>query len=76
MLLFNRKKTLDASQESEFSIHQSDGYLAGQLLVSEAGGIVEDQNADHMIREGGRVIVGAPQVFEELQAIANGAWGG
>ncbi|WP_170394441.1 inositol monophosphatase family protein [Ruegeria arenilitoris] len=48
--------------------------LAGQLLVSEAGGIVEDQNADVMIREGGRVIVGTPDVFETLVEIAENAW--
>ncbi len=50
--------------------------LAGQLLVTEAGGVVEDQNADEMIRKGGRVIAGAPQVFEELKSIATLAWGG
>ena len=50
--------------------------LAGQLLVTEAGGVVEDQNADEMIREGGRVIAGAPQVFGELKSIAIPAWGG
>ena len=48
--------------------------LAGQLLVTEAGGVVEDQNADEMIREGGRVIAGAPQVFDELKSIATPAW--
>ena len=48
--------------------------LAGQLLVSEAGGVVEDQNADVMIREGGRVIVGTPDVFETLVEIAENAW--
>ena len=49
--------------------------LAGQLLVAEAGGAVEDQDADEMIRAGGRVIAGAPQVFEELKSIATLAWG-
>ena len=49
--------------------------LAGQLLVAEAGGVVEDQDADEMIRKGGRVIAGAPQVFEELKSIAIPAWG-
>lgn len=48
--------------------------LAGQLLVSEAGGVIEDQNADTMIREGGRVIVGTPDVFETLLEIAENAW--
>ncbi|WP_299987268.1 inositol monophosphatase family protein [uncultured Ruegeria sp.] len=48
--------------------------LAGQLLVAEAGGVVEDQSADAMIREGGRVIVGTPDVFETLLEIAENAW--
>lgn len=48
--------------------------LAGQLLVSEAGGVIEDQNADVMIRDGGRVIVGTPDVFETLLEIAESAW--
>lgn len=40
--------------------------LAGQLLVAEAGGKVEAQDADQMIANGGRVIVGAPRVFDDL----------
>lgn len=49
--------------------------LAGQLLVREAGGYVEDQDADRMIVDGGRVIVGGPQVFGSLKAIAEAHWG-
>ena len=30
-------------------------YLAGQLIVKEAGGLVEEQNAQEMIDYGGRV---------------------
>ncbi len=48
--------------------------LAGQLLISEAGGVVEDQDADAMIKNGGRVIVGTPDVFETLLSIAEDAW--
>ncbi len=48
--------------------------LAGQLLVAEAGGVVEDQNSDAMIRDGGRVIVGTPGVFETLVEICENAW--
>ncbi|MDA5095558.1 inositol monophosphatase [Aliiroseovarius sp. KMU-50] len=44
--------------------------LAGQLIVSEAGGRVEDQNADAMIRDGGRVVVGLPQVYDRLLEIS------
>ncbi len=45
--------------------------LAGQLLVAEAGGIVESQDADQMIANGGRVVVGVSSVFAELQEVAD-----
>jgi len=48
--------------------------LAGQLLVEEAGGGVETQDADAMIAEGGRVVVGAPGVFPALVRIADAAY--
>ena len=48
--------------------------LAGQLLVEEAGGRVEVQDADQMIRDGGRVVLGTPDVFETLVAMADDAW--
>jgi myo-inositol-1(or 4)-monophosphatase len=48
--------------------------LAGQLLVAEAGGRIEDQNADDMIANGGRVVVGTPDVFDTLRRIADDAW--
>ncbi len=48
--------------------------LAGQLLVEEAGGRCEVQDAGEMIRQGGRVIVGTPDVFETLLSIAEKAW--
>lgn len=50
--------------------------LAGQLLVAEAGGLVEDQDAADMVARGGRVIVGTPDVFADLVAIAEGAYAG
>ena len=49
--------------------------LAGQLLVSEAGGRIEDQNADDVIAKGARVIVAAPQIFDDLLRISNAAFG-
>lgn len=49
--------------------------LAGQLLVAEAGGGVEDQDAEQMIAAGGRVIVGAPDVFPDLLALSETAFG-
>ncbi|MEM8803820.1 MAG: inositol monophosphatase family protein, partial [Pseudomonadota bacterium] len=48
--------------------------LAGQLLVSEAGGSVEEQDANAMIRDGGRVVVATPDVFETLKRICDEAW--
>ena len=48
--------------------------LAGQLMIAEAGGVVEAQNADDMIRHGGRVITGTPDVFDALKDMATSAW--
>ena len=50
--------------------------LAGQLMVEEAGGRVEVQDANAMIRDGGRVVVGTPDVFDTLVDIADRAWNG
>ena len=48
--------------------------LAGQLMIAEAGGRVEDQDASVMIRDGGRVIASAPEVFGRLVEICEAAW--
>ncbi len=48
--------------------------LAGQLLVAEAGGVIEDQDAADMIARGGRVVVGTPEVFDDLRAMADRAY--
>ncbi len=45
--------------------------LAGQLLVKEAGGRIEQQNADDMLKHGGRVIATAPEIFDEVVAMAD-----
>ncbi len=45
-------------------------YLAGQLLVAEAGGTIEHQSADEAIAKGGRVIVATPSLFEDLRRMA------
>lgn len=50
--------------------------LAGQLMIAEAGGLVEDQDAYDMIHRGGRVIAGTPKVFKALAEICDSAWGG
>ena len=48
--------------------------LAGQLLIAEAGGRVEDQSAQAMMENGGRVIAGSPDIFDELLAISEDAF--
>lgn len=49
--------------------------LAGQLIVAEAGGGVEPQDADAMIARGGRVVVGVPGVFDDLVRLSDRAFG-
>jgi len=49
--------------------------LAGQLMVAEAGGRVEVQDADAMIRHGGRVVVGTDAVFDRLLDLSKRAFG-
>ena len=41
-------------------------YLAGQLMVREAGGSVETQDIPEVLQHGGRVIAAAPPVFAQL----------
>lgn len=48
--------------------------LAGQLLIAEAGGAIEAQNADAMIADGGRVVVGQASVFGDLVRLADAAF--
>lgn len=50
--------------------------LAGQLIVAEAGGVVEVQDAESMILDGGRVVVGTPAVFDRLLEISRQAFSG
>lgn len=45
--------------------------LAGQLIVEESGGCIEEQSADVMLKSGGRVVVGAPGAFEDLRRISD-----
>ena len=49
--------------------------LAGQLLVAEAGGQIERQDAADMIANGGRVVVGGAGVFDDLVRMADAAYG-
>ena len=48
--------------------------LAGQLIVAEAGGRIEDQDADDFIAKGNRVVVAAPGIWPDVQAIAKKAF--
>lgn len=48
--------------------------IAGQLIVAEAGGRVEIQDADEMILNGGRVVAGTPVVFDRLLDISKTAF--
>jgi myo-inositol-1(or 4)-monophosphatase len=48
--------------------------LAGQLLVSEAGGQIEPRDASDMIKDGGRVVAGGTGVFDQLVKIADASF--
>jgi myo-inositol-1(or 4)-monophosphatase len=48
--------------------------LAGQLLIAEAGGKVEPQDANEMIANGGRVVVSTADIFAQVQALADQAY--
>lgn len=50
--------------------------LAGQLIIAEAGGGVEEQSADQMIAEGGRVVAGSVGIFDELVLISDTVYKG
>ncbi len=50
--------------------------LAGQLLIAEAGGRIEQQSADQMLADGGRVVASAPAIFDELVSMADKAFAG
>lgn len=49
-------------------------FLAGHLIVSEAGGKVEPVNADDAIAHGGRVVVAGAGVFDDVLALAKSAY--
>mgnify|MGYP003624365839 CR=1 FL=1 len=48
--------------------------LAGQLLIAEAGGSVEQQSADDMLASGGRVVTSMPLIFDDLVAMSDAAF--
>ena len=49
--------------------------LAGQLLIKEAGGRIEEQNADDMLIHGGRVIGASPAIFDRIVEMADASFG-
>jgi myo-inositol-1(or 4)-monophosphatase len=49
-------------------------FLAGHLIVSEAGGQTEAVNADDAIANGGRVVVAGAGVFDAVAALAKAAY--
>jgi len=49
-------------------------FMAGYLLVSEAGGVVEPVDVDHALVHGGRVVVAAAGVFDAVKSITDAAY--
>lgn len=49
--------------------------LAGQLIVAEAGGLIEKQDAQEMLAQGGRVVAGTQQTYEALERILTDSFG-
>ena len=48
-------------------------YLAGQLMVKEAGGCIEEQDIADVLINGGRVIASTPAIFSQLAAFTENA---
>ena len=48
--------------------------LAGQLLIAEAGGRIETQDARSMLKNGGRVVAGSPAIFNQLVDMSDDAF--
>lgn len=48
--------------------------LAGTLMITEAGGRVMEQDVNHALYHGARVVVGAPGVFTDLKEIADSSF--
>lgn len=48
--------------------------LAGQLMIAEAGGRIETQSAQDMLKAGGRVIAGSPDIFDTLLRLSDAAY--
>ncbi len=48
--------------------------LAGMLITQEAGGVVMEQDINHALYHGARVVVGAPGVFSDIKEIADASF--
>jgi myo-inositol-1(or 4)-monophosphatase len=48
-------------------------YLAGQHMVKEAGGQIEEQDISSVLVSGGRVVTAAPGVFDDLKKFTDHA---
>ena len=48
--------------------------LAGMLMTVEAGGKVMEQDINHALYHGARVVVGAPGVYDDLREIAESSF--
>ncbi len=62
-----------AGRVNGFAEHHMNAWdcLAGQLLIKEAGGMIEEQNADDMLVHGGRVIGASPVIFDRIVEMAD-----
>jgi myo-inositol-1(or 4)-monophosphatase len=49
-------------------------FMAGHLLVSEAGGIIEPVDIEHALVHGGRVVVAGAGVYDATKALAEAAF--
>lgn len=66
-----------AGRVNGFAEHHMNAWdcLAGQLLIKEAGGKIEAQNADDMLVNGGRVIGASPVIFDRIVEMADASFG-
>jgi myo-inositol-1(or 4)-monophosphatase len=50
-------------------------FMAGYLLITEAGGKVETVDVDHALLHGGRVVAAGAGVFDAVKALADASYG-
>ena len=66
-----------AGRVNGFAEHHMNAWdcLAGLLLIKEAGGRIEEQDADEMLIHGGRVIGASPVIFDRIVEMADESFG-